>query len=130
MLYLLTLLAFALAAMVTSSLSFDERRWRWAAGCTAACALVLTTWTGAWLQKLGGGSWAALRPAPAFLLGSLPFVLVLVRLWLRRQATPRHIPSLDDDPVMRRYLAEKVRRIRRQRQEEERLESNSDANAP
>jgi hypothetical protein len=67
-----------------------------------------------------------LHPALAAMIVALPFFLVLASLFVRRRNTPRHSPSVNDDPTLRRHLEEKHRRARKRRQDEAALE-NSDA---
>ena len=115
MIFLLLLIFFALA---TTALSYDERRWRYAAGLTVVSGAILT-WRSANLliQALQFLS-CEINPAIAVLLAAGPYTWIVLNLWVRRQHTPRHVPGLDDDPVLRRYLEEKLRRLRHRRQAE------------
>ena len=125
MIFLAVLTVFGAASLVTSALAHDEHRWRYFAVVTAASAAVLTAWTakvvGMALQYIS----FPVHPVVAGFIAGTPFAVVMLNLWIRRRRTPRHTPSLNDDPVLRRYLEEKLRRARRRRQAEE-LEAAAD----
>ena len=118
MAFLALMVVFIIASMVTSALAYDERRWRYAAGLTVGCAIILSAWTAELLSA--GLNFFSYRIVPLSLGGiaATPYIAVLFNLWVRRRRTPRHTPSVDDDPVLRRYLEEKLRRDRRRRQAE------------
>jgi hypothetical protein len=90
-----------------------------------ACGAVLSLWNAELLA--GALEYVSVRIDPfwSVVLGALPCALVLADVWWRRRRTPRFKPSLDDDPVLRRYVAEKIRRARLRRQAEE-LQAASD----
>ena len=118
MIFIALLIVFAAASMVTSALAHDQHRWHYAATITAICAVTLATWTADLLTSaLNYVSWQA-HPIIVFVFAATPYTAVMRNLWIRRCRTPRHTPSLDDDPVLRRYVAEKVRRTRLRRQAE------------
>jgi len=121
---LLTLLVIV-SALATSALAHDEKRWRYAFLVTAACAGVLTVFGARGLHTLLRGIDLELSPLVATLTAALPSCLILASLIARRRNTPRHTPSINDDPTLRRHVEEKTRRARKRRQEEEAIE-NSD----
>jgi hypothetical protein len=123
---LISLVLFSCSAAVTSGLVYNERGWRYAMGCTAACAVLPLLWIADLLPRLARAASLSLHPALTFVVAALPFGIVLLRLWWRRIHTPRHTPGPEDDPVLRRYLEEKVRRRRKRRQEEALLENSED----
>jgi hypothetical protein len=125
MIFLLLLVSFAIAAMATGALSHDERKWRYAAGLTVATAATLTWRSAELLISALHFISCDIHPVTAGLLAAGPYAWVVVDLWVRRQHTPRHAPGPDDDPVLRRYLEEKLRRHRRRRHAEE-LEFGTD----
>ena len=125
MLYLLVLLLFAVIAMVTSGLAYAERAWRYAMGATTLAAVLLVIWSADFLQRVARYFSGEIDLTVALAAAALPFGGVLLHLCARRQNTPRHAPGPDDDPLYRRFRAEKIRRRRLQRQQEEMLE-NSD----
>ena len=129
MLFLALLAVFAIASLVTSALAHDERRWRYSVGVTIACAMILVSWTANLLSA--GLHYLSHRidPLMAVLIAATPYVVVVFNLWIRRRRTPRHTPGLNDDPVLRRYLEEKLRR-HRQRRQAEALESTSNEADP
>lgn len=118
-------LLFVLSAFVTSAFAHDERRWRYPFLAAVACAGILTAWGAQALRASFRDFWPGFPTALAAVVVALPFGLVLWSLLVRRRNTPRHLPSINDDPTLRRHLEEKNRRARRRRQEEEALE-NSD----
>lgn len=125
MLPFVVMLLFVLAAFVTSAFAHDEKRWRYSFFAAVTCAGILTAWGAQAVRNSVHDFWPGF-PAPlAALIVALPFGLVLWNLLMRRRNTPRHQPSINDDPTLRRHLEEKNRRARRRRQEEEALE-NSD----
>jgi hypothetical protein len=119
MLFAATLAAFVTGAMVASALAHEPTRWRYAAGLTLGCGVILATWSAnvvtATLLFFG----TRIEPAVAWVVASVPYALVIVNMWIRRGRTPRYAPGPDDDPVLRRYLAEKLRRRRLRRQAED-----------
>jgi hypothetical protein len=126
MLFIVLLAVFGAGALVTSALAYDELRWRYAIVVTVACAVILAAWTARLLAAaLGWLSWD-LHPAIALLISAVPYGAVVFSLWTRRRHTPRHVPGLDDDPVLRRHVAEKLRRLRRRRQLEAQEEAAGD----
>jgi type VI protein secretion system component VasK len=118
MLFIALLVVFAACAFVTSALAYDQLRWRYAAIITVVCAVLLAAWTAGLLVAVLRWFSLEVNFALALLSGATPYAIVLAGLWRRRRQTPRHTPSLDDDPVLRRHVAEKLRRVRRQRQAE------------
>lgn len=112
------LMVFGTASLMTSALAHDELRWRYAAALTVAGAILLTSWSArlltAGLHHMGYD----IHLLMAVLIAGMPNAAVLFNLWIRRKRTPRHTPGPEDDPVLRRYLEEKVRRERRRRQAE------------
>jgi hypothetical protein len=111
-------LIFVTASLVASAFAHDERRWPYPAAVAIACAILLVIWT-AQLMNTGLGYFSyRIPPVISVLIAAPPYLVVILNLLIRRRNTPRHVPGLDDDPVLRRYLAEKLRRRRRQRQEE------------
>jgi hypothetical protein len=125
MLFLTVLFVFSIAAMVTGGLAHDERRWQYAFAVTVTSSILLATWSGKLLAMAMKALSLPVHPVTPFGLAAAPFALVLAHLCLRRYETPRHIPGPDDDPVLRRYREEKLRRRRRARQLEE-MESSGD----
>jgi hypothetical protein len=126
MVFLVLLLVFLGAALVTAGLVYQPRSWRVAMGLTTVCALLLAVLTARYLLGARGTLLAPRSAVLALALATLPYGAVLLRLTLTRLRTPRHEPGPDDDPILRRYLHEKVRRSRKRRQEEELLESSGD----
>jgi hypothetical protein len=118
MIFIALLMLFVAASTVTSALAYDQRRWHYAATITALCAVTLAAWTTNLLSSgLRHVSWQA-HPVIVFVFAASPYAAVMLNLWIRRCRTPRHTPGPDDDPVLRRYLAEKRRRARQRRQTE------------
>jgi len=116
---------FVICALVTSALAYDERRWRYPFLIMSVCAGLLTIWSAQGLRKILLKFDYPLHPAIAIIAVALPFCFVIGSLMARRRSTPRHTPSINDDPTLRRHLEEKTRRARKRRQDEEALE-NSD----
>lgn len=129
MLPLVVTLLFVLSAFVTSGFAHDEKHWRYPFLATVAFAGMLTTWGAQALRNSVHEIWPGFPVALALAVVALPFGLVLWSLIVRRRNTPRHRPSINDDPTLRRHLEEKHRRARRRRQEEDALE-NSDTPLP
>lgn len=118
MMFFALLVGFGLASLATSALAHDPRRWRYAAGLMALFAAILTVWTA---DLLSLALQNAGQPVPRLItlaLAATPYGVVMHNLWIRRRRMPRHTPSVNDDPVLRRYLDEKLRRSRRRRQTE------------
>lgn len=130
MLFVVVLLCFAFAGVVTSGLVHTPRAWHVAMGFTALCAGLLAFWTGQLLQRTARYLSADVSAPLAFGVAAFPFAALLLRLWVRRRNTPRHIPSPDDDPVYRRHRQEKLRRRRLQRQQEEAMEASDEPLGP
>lgn len=125
MLPVLVTLLFIVSALTTSALAHDEKRWRYAFLAAAACAGVLTVLGARGLRTLFRSIDLELSPLVAILAAALPLGLILASLVVRRRNTPRHTPSINDDPTLRRHLEEKARRARKRRQDDEAIE-NSD----
>ena len=125
MLPTLVTLLFIVSVLTTSALAHDEKRWRYAFLATAACAGVLTAWGARGLRTMLRSIDLELTPSLATLAAALPWGLILASLVVRRRNTPRHTPSINDDPTLRRHVEEKTRRARKRRQEDEAIE-NSD----
>ena len=119
MLFIALLAIFGAASLATSALAYDERRWRYAAGVTVASGVILAAWSAKLLVAAAANqvSWD-IHPLVAVLIAVVPYAVVVSNLWARRRHTPRHAPGIDDDPVLRRHVAEKRRRSRLQRQAE------------
>jgi hypothetical protein len=118
MLFVALLIGFVTVAMITSALAHDPHRWGYAASLMAVCAAILAVWSA---ELLSAGinylSWPA-HPSIIFVFAAAPYAAVVVNVLIRRGRTPQHTPSLEDDPVLRRYVAEKLRRARQRRQAE------------
>ena len=125
MLPVIVTLLFVIGALVTSAFAHDEKRWRFPFLATAGCAGILTAWGAGALRRMLHHFDTDLSPLLATITAALPFCLVLGSLIVRRKNTPRHTPSINDDPTLRRHVEEKHRRSRKRRQDEEDLE-NSD----
>ena len=125
MLPTLVTLLFIVSVLTTSALAHDEKRWRYAFLGAAACAGVLTAWGARGLRTMLRSIDLELTPLLATLAAALPLGLILASLVVRRRNTPRHTPSINDDPTLRRHVEEKTRRARKRRQEDEAIE-NSD----
>src|SRR5687767_12278832 len=99
MLFIALLAIFGAAALATSALAYDELRWRYAAGVTVACAVILAAWTTELLvaATLHQVSWD-IPPLVAILIAVVPYAVVVSNLWTRRRHTPRHAPGIDHDP--------------------------------
>ena len=130
MLFFGFLVIFAISSLVTSSLAYDGRRWIYAATVTTCSAVVLIWQSAKFLQAIAGFLSFELHLAIAAVFASAPYLYVLFDLWHRRCHTPRHTPSLDDDPVLRRHVEEKIRRGRLRRQAEEQEEMRDDVGFP
>jgi hypothetical protein len=122
MLPIATIVLLAVSAFAASALAHDERRWRYPATIAVGCAVVLTAWGAGALRKMLQAISLDLHPVITGAAVAIPLCLLLRSLVTRRTNTPRHTPSIDDDPVMRRYLNEKIRRARKRRQEEDAVE--------
>ena len=125
MLPTLVTLLFIVSVLTTSALAHDGKRWRYAFLGAAACAGVLTVLGARGLRALFRSIDIELAPSLATLAAALPLGLILASLIVRRRNTPRHTPSINDDPTLRRHVEEKTRRARKRRQEDEAIE-NSD----
>lgn len=123
MLYLLVFVLFVVTAFVTSTLRYTLHAWRWGMAAAVACAVILIGPALRVLPVLAKAVSLPLGPAAIWTLALLPFGVVLLRLWLQRRNTPRALPGPDDDPVLRRFRAEKLRRRRLERQRQELLEN-------
>lgn len=111
-------LLFIGGALAASALAHDGKRWRYAFLVVVACAGWLTIWSARSLRHLLLRVDIELYAPLSVLAAALPFCAVLNSLLVRRQNTPRHSPSLSDDPTLRFHVAEKIRRARKRRQEE------------
>jgi hypothetical protein len=125
MLPILVTILFIGGALLASAFAHDEKRWRYPFLAAAACAGFLTIWGAGALRRMLQHFDTELSPLLATIVAALPFCWVLGNLVVRRRDTPRHTPSLNDDPTLRRHVEEKRRRARKRRQEEEAIE-NSD----
>ena len=125
MLPIIVAILFVVGALVTSAFAHDEKRWRYLFLATAGCGGFLTIWGSRVLQRMLQHFDTELSPLLATIAAALPFCWVLGNLVVRRRNTPRHTPSINDDPTLRRHVEEKHRRARKRRQEEEAIE-NSD----
>lgn len=123
MLPILVILLFIVSVLTTSALAHDEKRWRYAFLAAAACAGVLTVLGARGLRTMLRSIELELTPLVAALAAALPLYLILASLVVRRRNTPRHTPSINDDPTLRRHVEEKTRRARKRRQEEEAIEN-------
>ena len=112
------LIGFGLAALATSALAHDPHRWRYAAGLMALAAAILTVWTANLLSLALENAGGPFPRWTTVALAFAPYGIVMLNLWIRRRRAPRHTPGVNDDPVLRRYLEEKLRRSRRRRQTE------------
>ena len=121
----LVTLLFIVSVLTTSALAHDEKRWRYAFIGAAACAGALAVLGSRGLRTLFRSIAVELAPSLAILAAALPLGLILLSLIVRRRNTPRHTPSINDDPTLRRHVEEKTRRARKRRQEDEAIE-NSD----
>jgi hypothetical protein len=130
MLYGFLLLTFAFAAMVTSSLAYSERGWRYALAVTLLSAIPLVIWVAGLLRSAVRFFTGDIALPLALLLAALPFALVVAHLCSRRKNTPRHAPGPEDDPLYRRFRAEKLRRYRLRRQQEEQEEQQVNSTEP
>jgi hypothetical protein len=125
MLPTLVTLLFIVSVLTTSALAYDEKRWRYAFLGAAVCAGMLTVLGARGLRAMFRSIDLELTPLAAVLATALPLGLILASLIMRRRNTPRHTPSINDDPTLRRHVEEKTRRARKRRQEDEAVE-NSD----
>lgn len=127
MMFFALLVVFGIAALATSALAHDPQRWRYAASLMVLSAALLVVWTA---DLLSLALENAVGPVPGLIilvLAAAPYGMVMLNLWIRRSRTPLHTPSVADDPVLRRYLAEKLQRSRRRRQTEAHEGATDDA---
>jgi hypothetical protein len=122
-------LLFIAGTLWASATAHDEKRWRYPFFAAVACAGWLTIWVARSLRHLLLEIEINLYAPVAIALVALPFCAVLGSVMVRRQNTPRHSPSIDDDPTLRRHVAEKTRRARKRRQEEAELENSDQPSA-
>ena len=118
-------LLFIAGALTTSAFAHDPKGWRYPFLATTVCAGVLTTWGAGALRTAFRHFDSDLSPLVATLASAIPFCVILANLVVRRRNTPRHFPSINDDPTLRRHVEEKTRRARKRRQDDADLE-NSD----
>ncbi len=111
-------LLFIGGALAASALAHDEKRWRYPFCAAVVCAGWLTIWSARTLRKLLLVIDLELYTPVAMVAVALPFCAMLSSVMVRRQNTPRHPPRLNDDPTLRGYVAEKIRRARKRRQDE------------
>ena len=126
MMLALALLAFTGAALVTSSLAHTARAWRYAMAVTILCAFAAVAGIGQTLHAVTRYFSSEVSHGLLVAVSALPFILALASLYNRRRHTPRHTPGPEDDPLYRRFRAEKLRRHRLQRQQEEALDESAD----
>lgn len=126
MLLLALILLLAASTLAASALAHDEKRWRYAAFVSLACSVALVIRGVRALQIASYGISFPLPLPVTCLIVAGPFVFLFASVITRRRNTPRHRRSLDDDPVLRRYLNEKHLRVQKRRREEEDAGENAD----
>lgn len=126
MLLALAILAFTAAAIVTSSLAYTARAWRYAMAVTILCAGAAVAASAGALHAVTRYFSSEVSHGLLVAVSALPFILALASLCNRRRHTPRHTPSPEDDPLYRRFRQEKLRRHRLRRQQDEALDETAD----